>query len=61
MRIKFYSENLNNRAQPPIQWVQGVKRSEREPDHTPPSNAEVKNSWSYTFSLPIRLHGVVTS
>jgi len=26
----------------------GVKRSEREADHTPPSSAEAKNAWSYT-------------
>jgi hypothetical protein len=26
----------------------GVKRPWREADHSPPSNAEVKNAWSYT-------------
>jgi hypothetical protein len=41
--------------QPPIQWVPvslslGVKRSGREADHSPPSSAEVKNAWSYTFT-----------
>jgi len=40
-----------------IQWVpgaisQGVKRSEREADHPPPSSAEVKNAWSYTSAVP---------
>jgi hypothetical protein len=40
---------LNPRpTQPPIQWVPkalflGVKRPEREADHSPPYNAEVKN------------------
>jgi hypothetical protein len=39
--------------QPPMQWVpgalsMGVKRPEREADHSPPSSAEVKNTWSYT-------------
>jgi hypothetical protein len=39
--------------QPPVQWVPGalslgVKRPGREPDHLPPSSAEVKNAWSYT-------------
>jgi hypothetical protein len=34
--------------QPPIQWVseaifQGVERSERKADYSPPSSAEVKN------------------
>jgi hypothetical protein len=53
-------------TQPPIQWVPGalslgVKRPEREADHSPPSSAEVKNAWSYTTTLPIRLHGVVLS
>jgi hypothetical protein len=40
-------------TQPPIQWVPealfvGVKRLERETDHSPPSSAEVKNALSYT-------------
>jgi hypothetical protein len=51
---------------PAIQWISralsaGVKRLERESDHSPPSRAEVKNAWSYTSTLPIRLHGVVLS
>jgi hypothetical protein len=41
---------------PPIHWVRGalspgVKRSEREADHSPPSSAEVKNTWMYTSTL----------
>jgi hypothetical protein len=44
-------------TQPPIQWVPGalslgVKRQEREADHSPPSSAEVKNAWSYTSTPP---------
>jgi hypothetical protein len=39
----------------------GVKRSESETDHSPPSSAKVKNEWSYTSTPPIRLHGVVLS
>jgi hypothetical protein len=36
-----------------IQWVPGalslgIKRPEREADHSPPSIAEVKNAWSYS-------------
>jgi hypothetical protein len=31
---------------------EGVKRQEREVNHTPPSSAEVKNKWSYTSTLP---------
>jgi hypothetical protein len=40
-------------TQLPIQWVPedlslGIKRPGREADHSPPSNAEVKNAWIYT-------------
>jgi hypothetical protein len=53
-------------TQPPIQWVPGalslgVKRPGREADHSPPSNAEVKECWSNTSTSPIRLHGAVLS
>jgi len=30
----------------------GIKRPEREAGHLPPSSAEVKNAWSYTFTPP---------
>jgi hypothetical protein len=36
-----------------------VKRPGREADNLPPASAEIKNEWSYTSSLLIRLHGVV--
>jgi hypothetical protein len=44
-------------TQPPIQWVTGapslgIKLPGREADHSPPSSAEVKNAWSYTFTRP---------
>jgi hypothetical protein len=53
-------------TQPPIQWIPGalslgVKRPVRQADHSPPSSAEVKNTWSYTSTPPIRLHCVVLS
>jgi hypothetical protein len=35
----------------------GVKRPWREADHSPQSNAEVKNAWSYAFTPP-HLDGV---
>jgi hypothetical protein len=38
-----------------------VKWPGREADHLLPSSAEVKNTWSYTSTPPIRLHGVVLS
>jgi hypothetical protein len=37
----------------------GVKRPECEANHSSPSSAEVKNTWSSTATLPIRLHCVV--
>jgi hypothetical protein len=53
-------------TQPPIQWVPGtlflgVKRPDREVDHSPPSSAEVKNAWSYTSTPLMLLRGVVLS
>jgi hypothetical protein len=49
-------------TQPPIQWVPGalslgVKRPEREADHSPPSSVEAKNAWSYT-SIPQQGAGI---
>jgi hypothetical protein len=35
-----------------------VKRPGRDVDHSPPSNAEVKNEWSSTSTAPTCLHGV---
>jgi hypothetical protein len=53
-------------TQPPIQRVLGVlsfgvRRPERETDHSPPPNAEIKNARSYTFTPPTRLHSVMLS
>jgi hypothetical protein len=31
-------------------FPQGVKRPGRVVDHSPPSSAEVKNTWSYTYA-----------
>jgi hypothetical protein len=44
-------------TQPPIQWVPGplsprVKQPGREADHSPPTSAEVKKMWIYTFTSP---------
>jgi hypothetical protein len=44
-------------TQPPIQWVpeafsSGVKRQERETDHSPPASAEVNKMWIYTSTPP---------
>jgi len=33
-----------------------VKGSERKADYLPPFGAEVKNGWSFTYTLPIYLH-----
>jgi hypothetical protein len=42
-------------------YFPGVKRPECEADHSPPSSDEVKNEWSYTSNLQIRLQGVMLS
>jgi hypothetical protein len=39
----------------------GVKRPEREADHSPPSKAGVKECVELYLHSPIRLHGVVLS
>jgi hypothetical protein len=46
-------------TQPPVQWVPGALSSRvnlpgREADHSPPTSAEVKNTWIYT-STPSRV------
>jgi hypothetical protein len=43
---------------PPVQWVAGVKRPGRGTGHSPLSNAEVKNAWSFTFTPPAHIHGM---
>jgi hypothetical protein len=45
-------------TQPSVQRVPralfpGVKRPGRETDHSPPTSAEVKEMWIYTFTLPL--------
>jgi hypothetical protein len=44
-------------TQPSVQWVlgaasPGIKRQEREADHSPVYYTEVKNAWSNTFTPP---------
>jgi hypothetical protein len=39
----------------------GVKRPGRKANSLPSSSAKVKNAWSYIFTPPIRLQGVVLS
>jgi hypothetical protein len=50
------SRRTLGRMRSPIQWVPeillGDKAARRQADHSPPSNAEVKNTWSYTSTLP---------
>jgi hypothetical protein len=41
--------------QSPIEWIPGalspgVKRPEREADHSPPTSADIKNTWIYIFT-----------
>jgi hypothetical protein len=48
--VQWWVFSLRHRFQtgfgPPMKWVPGVKRPGHETDHSPPSNAEVKNAWS---------------
>jgi len=39
----------------------GVNWPGREADHSPQCSAEIKNAWSYTSILRIRLHSVALS
>jgi hypothetical protein len=39
-------------TEPPIQYVFGVKRPEREADHSSPTSAEVKKMWLYISTSP---------
>jgi len=69
-KFKFWGVYIMSRpamrpTQPRIQWAPravslGVKRSGHEADHSPSSSADVK-AWSYTYTPPIRPHGVVLS
>jgi len=33
-------------------YIPGGKATVRDADHSPPSNAEVKNAWRYTSTTP---------
>jgi hypothetical protein len=46
------SRSALGHTHPPIQWVPGAKRQERESDHTLPTSAKVKKMWLYT-STPL--------
>ena len=37
-------------------FSQGIRRPERDTDHTRPPSSEVKNKWSYTCTSPRRLY-----
>jgi hypothetical protein len=58
------SRPVRGPTEPNIQRVAGdlttgVKWSGREADYSPPYSAEVKNSWNYTSTPSVSLHGVV--
>jgi hypothetical protein len=56
LRIFFFTAESGpalGPTQPALQWAPrdlslGVKRPKREADNSPPSNADIKNAWSYT-------------
>jgi hypothetical protein len=37
----------------------GIKRQEREANHSPLYSVKVKSEWSYTSTPPLRLHSMV--
>jgi hypothetical protein len=43
----------------PESLIPGVKVPILEVDHLSPDSTEVKNTWKYTATPPIHLHGVV--
>jgi hypothetical protein len=43
-------------TQPAVQWVLGLKQLGCEADHSPTSNAKVKNVWSYTHTSTPSVH-----
>jgi hypothetical protein len=50
-------KNWLGSTHPPMQWVlgaisPGVKRPGREANHSPPTSAEVKNTWFYISTPP---------
>jgi hypothetical protein len=59
-RVKNFLFSTSSRpalgsTQPPIEWIlvalsPGVKRQERDADRSPPTSAEVKKMWIYTFT-----------
>jgi hypothetical protein len=60
----FLQQRVLGPTQHTIQWVPGalsvgVRRSGRKTDDSLLSSAEVKNTWSYTSTPSIHLHGVV--
>jgi hypothetical protein len=65
-KISTLSRPILGPTEPPMQLVPwalspGVKRQRREADHSPLTSVEVKKTWIYTATPPIRLHGVVLS
>jgi hypothetical protein len=67
--LSHYPASVQNGSgpnQPPFQWIPGapslgVKRPGAWSWPLTSFNAEVKNTWSYTSTPPIRLHGLVLS
>jgi hypothetical protein len=57
--LLFSTQSIRNLGliHSPIQKVPGIKWQRREADHSPPSNAEVKND--IDLHSPICLHGLM--
>jgi hypothetical protein len=48
-------------TQPTVRWMPGVKRSERETDHSPKTSAELKKKWVHTSTPPKHVYAIVLS
>jgi hypothetical protein len=47
-----FSRPIMGLNQPPTQRVPRVKEPDHEADHSPPTGAEIKNTWTYTSTPP---------
>jgi hypothetical protein len=52
---------MGNRGLFPLGGGGGVEQPGHEADYSPPSSDMAKNAWSYTFTPPVCLHGMVLS
>jgi hypothetical protein len=56
---KIFSELKYGQTEATSYFPWGLKQLQHEVNHWPPLNIEVKNVWSFIFTPPIHLHGMV--